>query len=128
MEITGKIVKLLPLQSGEGRNGTWKKQEFILEIPGQYPKSICMHLWGDAIDAAQIKENEEVIASFDIESREYNGKWYTNVKAWKIARPMAQAAAPVAAQPAAPQATSWPTPGDEVKTESAAEDFDDLPF
>jgi hypothetical protein len=46
MEITGTVVSLLPMQSGQGKNGTWKKQEFILETPGQYPKKVCLSLMG----------------------------------------------------------------------------------
>ena len=123
MEIKGTVKQILPVQSGEGRNGTWRKQEFILEIPGQYPKSICMHMWGDAIEASDLKLNEEIVASIDIESREYNGRWYTNIRAWRITReaPSSEGDAPSAEE-------NWPTPNDEVKTESAAEEFDDLPF
>ena len=123
MELKGKIVQILPVQSGQGKNGTWRKQEFVIEIPGQYPKKVCFYAWGDTIDAFALKEGEEVTASIDIESREYNGKWYTNIKAWKVTREQAQTAAPAA--PSDP--SSWPSPKDEVKS-PATEDFDDLPF
>ena len=82
MEITGKVIKTLPLQSGEGRNGIWKKQEYVIETEGQYPKKICFSLWGDKIEQARIAEGEQINLSFDVESREYNGRWYTEVKAW----------------------------------------------
>ncbi|MBN4049735.1 DUF3127 domain-containing protein [Bacteroidales bacterium AH-315-N07] len=84
MEITGKIIKILPLQTGTSQNGEWKKQEFILETPGQYPKKVCITIWGDKIDQFEIAEGDEVTASVDIESREYNERWYTDVKAWKV--------------------------------------------
>src|SRR5882757_9294296 len=84
MEISGVIVSLLPQQSGQGKNGTWKKQEFILETPGQYPKKVCMNLWGDKVDEIKIAVGDKVTASINIESREYNGRWYTDVRAWKI--------------------------------------------
>ena len=84
MEILGKVVQILPLASGMGKNGEWKKQEFILETPGQYPKKVCITLWGDKIDEAKMTEGDEIKASIDVESREYNGRWYTDVKAWKI--------------------------------------------
>jgi hypothetical protein len=90
MEITGKVIKLLPLVTGQGRNGEWKKQEFILETPGQYPKQVCCSIWGEKIDEAQLKENEEIKANIDIQSREHNGRWYTEVRAWKIERPSSQ--------------------------------------
>jgi hypothetical protein len=84
MEISGVVVNLLPLQSGQGKNGTWKKQEFILETPGQYPKKVCMNLWGEKVDEIKISVGEKITASINIESREYNGRWYTDVRAWKI--------------------------------------------
>ena len=84
MEISGVVVNLLPLQSGQGKNGTWKKQEFILETPGQYPKKVCMNLWGEKVDEIKISIGDKITASINIESREYNGRWYTDVRAWKI--------------------------------------------
>lgn len=84
MEISGVIINLLPLQSGQGKNGTWKKQEFILETPGQYPKKVCMNLWGEKVDEIKISVGDKITASINIESREYNGRWYTDVRAWKI--------------------------------------------
>lgn len=88
MEIKGKITQILPLATGEGKNGTWKKQEYVLEIPnGNYaPKKVCFSIWGDKIDTFAIKENEELTISIDIESREYNSRWYTDVRAWKVTR------------------------------------------
>lgn len=86
MEITGTIIKVLPLQSGQGKNGTWTKQEYVIETDGQYPKKICFSLWGERIDSANIKEGELLTISFDIESREYNGKWYSQINAWKVAK------------------------------------------
>ncbi|MCK9561300.1 MAG: DUF3127 domain-containing protein [Bacteroidales bacterium] len=84
MEIQGKLTQILPLQTGEGKNGTWKKQEFIIETSGQYPKKICISMWGDKINNALLQVGNELTAHIDIESREYNGRWYTEVKAWKI--------------------------------------------
>lgn len=86
MEITGTVVSLLPMQSGQGKNGTWKKQEFILETPGQYPKKVCLSLWGEKVDETRLSVGEKITASINIESREYNGRWYTDVRAWKIAK------------------------------------------
>ncbi|NUM49690.1 MAG: DUF3127 domain-containing protein [Flavobacteriales bacterium] len=85
MEIAVKLIQLLPLQTGMGKNGEWKKQEFIVETLGsQYPKKICISVWGDKINESILKEGNELNVSFDVESREYNGRWYTDVKAWKI--------------------------------------------
>ena len=86
MDINGKIIELLPEQSGESANGTWRKQQYILETDSQYPKKICFIIWSDKIDELSIKQGENLSVSIDIESREYNGRWYTDVKAWQVAR------------------------------------------
>jgi hypothetical protein len=84
LKIAGKVVSVLEIQSGDGKNGPWKKQDFILETPGKYPRNVCVTQWGDLIDQNNIKEGDEITAHIDLQSREYNGKWYTDVKAWKI--------------------------------------------
>jgi hypothetical protein len=86
MDISGKVVSILALQSGEGRNGVWKKQEFVIETQAQFPKKVCFSLWGDKIDQARLAENDMITVSFDLESREFNGRWYTEAKAWKVAK------------------------------------------
>lgn len=86
MEITGRIIQILELTSGEGRNGSWKKQSFILETEGQYPKKVCITLFGDKIDKNPISVGELVTASIEIDSREFNGRWYTDVRAWRVAK------------------------------------------
>jgi Protein of unknown function (DUF3127). len=84
MDISGKILQLLPVQTGQGRNGTWKKQEFILETGDTYPKKVCIAVWGDKVDMSSLQPGDMVDVSFDVESREFNGRWYTDVKAWKV--------------------------------------------
>ncbi|HLA53584.1 MAG TPA: DUF3127 domain-containing protein [Flavitalea sp.] len=84
MQLTAKLFQLLPLQTGTGKNGQWKKQDIIVETEGQYPKKVCVSIWGDKIDAQKLKPGAMLTIDFDVESREYNGKWYTDVKAWKI--------------------------------------------
>ena len=86
MELSGKIIQLLPEKSGESARGPWRKQEYILETDGQYPKQVCFMAWSDKIDEFAIKEGENLVVSINLESREYNGRWYTDVKAWKVAR------------------------------------------
>ena len=85
MEISGTITQLLPEKSGQSARGGWRKQEYILETQGQYPKQVCFMVWGDKIDEFGISEGQELLVSIDIESREFNGRWYTDVKAWKVA-------------------------------------------
>jgi hypothetical protein len=87
LAIKGAVKQILEEKSGEGKNGPWRKRDFILETEGQYPKSICITQWGDAIDKSDVQEGETIAAHIDIQSREYKGNWYTDVKAWKIERP-----------------------------------------
>lgn len=130
MELTGKVIAVLPLQSGiSNKNGNeWKKQEYVIQTVNEsFPHHLCFNLWGDRIDQFKIQENELITVSFDIDAREYNGRWYNDIRAWKIERatetttaPMQAAAVPPAfpsAEPVAPQGLG--------QTESAD---DDLPF
>ena len=85
MEITAKLAQILPVQTGTGKNGTnWKKQDVVVETDGQYPKKICISIWGDKINENSLKVGKALTFSIDVESREFNGKWYTDVKAWKV--------------------------------------------
>lgn len=84
MQLTAKLTQLLPIQTGTGKNGEWKKQEIIVETDGQYPKKVCISIWGDKINEGQLQIGNLLKIDFDIESREYNSKWYTDIKAWKI--------------------------------------------
>ena len=102
MNISGKVVQVLPLQQGTSKAGNpWQKQEFILEQGGQYPRKVCISLFGDNV--AKIPQvGQDVMVSVDIDSREFNGRWYTEIKAWNIVLAGAQQAAP------APQPTYQP--------------------
>lgn len=84
LELTGKITQALPEQTGTSARGPWRKQEYIIEIPGDYPKQVCFFVWGDKIDQMGIQPGQELTVSVDLESREYNGRWYTNVRAWRV--------------------------------------------
>lgn len=84
MELKGKVIQLLPVQTGMGKKGQWKKQEFIVETQTQYPKKVCLSTWGDKIDQFNVTAGDLVNVSVDLESREYNGRWYTEARAWKI--------------------------------------------
>lgn len=121
MEITGRIIQILPEQSGQGKNGTWKKQEFVIETNDQYPKKVCMSAWGDKIDQFGLAENKEITASINIESREYNGRWYTDVRVWKVSDVNAASASSTGSAPV-------PPPMEEDALISEEEDTDDLPF
>lgn len=83
-EINGKVIAVLPIATGEGKNGTWKSQDYVLETGGQYPKKVCFNLFGDSIDKFNVGIDDEIKVSYDIESREYNGRWFTTIRAWKV--------------------------------------------
>lgn len=85
MELSGKIFKVNALQTGEGKNGPWQKQEIVIEInSGKYPKKVCVSMWGDLVTNNNFVVGNDISVEFDIESREYNERWYTDVKAWRI--------------------------------------------
>lgn len=119
MELTGKIIHVLQEVSGTSARGPWRKQEYVIEIPGDYPKPVCFMVWGDKIDQFQIADGDELTVHFDLESREYNGRWYTDVKAWRVERPDARD------DSSAPPAMEEPPPIDEPFPDM---DDDDVPF
>lgn len=85
MQFIAKLVQVLPIQSGMGKNGEWKRQSIIVETDGMYPKKVCVTLWGDKVgDTNLLQEGNMLDISFDLESREFNGRWYTDVRAWKV--------------------------------------------
>ena len=137
MEITGKIIQVLEPRGGVSQRtgNSWKTQEFVIETHEQYPRKCVFNVFGeDRLREFNIQVGEELTVSFDIDAREFNGRWYNDIRAWRVVRvdPSAVAAAPAAApqpqayapqpqQPAAPAAAPQP----EVAG-GAAED--DLPF
>ena len=85
LTISGRIDSVLPLQQGTSKAGNpWKKQGYILDTGGQYPKKVCFSLFGDKIDQFPIQVGQDVTVSIGIESREFNGRWYTEVNAWNV--------------------------------------------
>ena len=142
MEVVGKIIQVLPLQEGVGKNGNpWKLQGYVLETFDQYPRKVHFEVFGeDRIKNNPCDIDQVVTVSFDIESREFNGRWYTSIRAWKIQQgDMTQAAAvpgnaapAAAAAPAAPaapvQATMDPVANVDPFDASAGDGTSDLPF
>ncbi|MCL2132643.1 MAG: DUF3127 domain-containing protein [Lentimicrobiaceae bacterium] len=86
LEVIGKVLKILPKQNGVGKNGAWSKCDFVIETMEQYPRKICISAWGDKSDnlEQQCPAGKLVKVSVNIESREFNDKWYTDVRAWRI--------------------------------------------
>lgn len=86
LSVKGKIEQILKPESGVSKAGKeWNKQEFVIETDDQYPKKVCFTLFGDKVNLVEgLTAGQEVEVSFNIESREYNGRWFHNVNAWKI--------------------------------------------
>ena len=85
MEITGKLVAIGDIQQGQSARGAWTKQTIVVETMDQYPKKIACLLFNEMVDKAQaLNLGDTVTFGVDIESREFNGRWYTDVKVWKM--------------------------------------------
>lgn len=124
MEFEATVLSVLPLVKGTSARGEWMKQEVVFELPGEFNRKICVGFWGDkATDAGTLKPGETVAVSANVESREYNGRWYTEVRAWRLTRKAPQQQAP--APDALPPLDAFVS--DEPAASSAAE-VDDLPF
>jgi hypothetical protein len=95
LKITGTVEQILEMQTGTSQRGEWRKQDFVLDLPGEYPRKVCVTVWGDNIDRFALTQGEQVTASIDLQSREYNGRWYTDVKAWKLEKSEGGAADPM---------------------------------
>lgn len=134
LNISGIVINILPLQSGTSKAGNqWQKQDFILETGGQYPRKVCICLFGDNVTKFPLAVGQSVTASVDIESREFNTRWYTDVRAWNVVYNGQQqgAPAPAATAPTAPTAQPAPTPAKGATAQAPAgapAAADDLPF
>ncbi len=143
MDIVGKIIQVLPLQEGISKTGNpWKSQSYVLETQEQYPRKVCFEIFGeDRIKNNPCNVDDVVTVSFDIESREYNGRWYTSIRAWRVqqgnmlsqAAPdpvAASVAAPVAAAPATPSPMANPDTANKAPFDMVGgqDEGEDLPF
>lgn len=122
MEIKGKIILALPEQSGTSKAGNaWKKREYVLETQETYPRKVHFDFFGDKADQFPLSVGDDITLSFDIESREYNGRWFTSIRGWKAEKSNAGADMPPMQQP--PMIDEPPMPASPMGGAS-----DDLPF
>lgn len=133
MDIVGKIIQVLPLQEGVAKStgNPWKIQSYVLETQEQYPKKICFEIFGeDRINSNKCALGDVVTVSFDIESHEYNGRWFTRVRAWRIQQGVvsAEVSQPIAAAPATPVAAPMSASAANVEKFDATDEGTDLPF
>ena len=128
MELTGKVIAVLDARSGISKSSgnPWKMQDYVIETNEQYPRRMCFNVFGeDKINQFNIQVGEEITVSFDINAREYQGRWFNDIRAWKVER-------------GTPEQQAAPAPIDEVPVVDAAaapiptfepeESTDDLPF
>lgn len=134
MDLTGKVIAIMQPRSGtSSRTGNpWMTQEYVIEVPGQYPRKMVFNIFGeDRIKQFNIQAGEEITVQFDIDAREYNGRWFNDIRAFniihgQIAQSVPQATPFAPQQNAAPQAATVPfPPAQEPAGDGAA---DDLPF
>jgi hypothetical protein len=125
MDITGKLIQIIEPITGESSRGPWKKQEIIIETEDQFPKKVCLLNWNDKVEITGLKTNDLIKASVNIESREFKGRWFTDVKIWKIELVNKN-------DQTEPPSDDAPLPGpDEISDDPFADDSgenDDLPF
>ena len=128
LELEGRIARKFSVQTGNSARGAWFKQEFIFEYQeGNFPSQICMNVWGEdkVRDLEKYQVGDKVKISFNLSSREYNGRWYTDVRAWRIEPAGAQPQQPQVAEQYPPQMPSAPAPSID---DLPADGEEDLPF
>ena len=126
MDITGRIIAVMEKRSGQSqRSGNaWASQDYVIETLEQYPRRCVFNVFGeDKINEYNLQIGSEVTVSFDINAREYNGRWYNDIRAWRV---VPAQAAPAPAAPAAPFAAPEATIPAPQAAPAAPED--DLPF
>ena len=120
MEFEGIVYKILPPSSGTSSRGDWQRQDVVFEMPQEYSRKICVTFFNRPSDVALLKLGAMYDVSVNVESREYNGRWYTDVRAWRLKPKDSTAKDRVDSADIAPM----PTQPDPV----SSSDSDDLPF
>jgi hypothetical protein len=129
MEFEGVVFRILPPVSGTSARGVWKKQDVVFEIPGEFSRKVCVTFFGDrADDASSLKEGDRAEVSVNVESREYNGKWYTDVKAWKMVKRSAESTSVDVTPTSGGVPPAYDAPFNESSIPAEPADVDDLPF
>ncbi|MCR5269653.1 MAG: DUF3127 domain-containing protein [Prevotella sp.] len=133
MDLRGKVIAIMEARGGvSNRTGnSWMTQEYVIEVPGQYPRKMMFNVFGeDRIKQFNIQAGEEITVQFDIDAREYNGRWYNDIRAYNIVRESAgqvPAATPFAPQ-AAPAESAANAPFPPAQEPAGEGTADDLPF
>ena len=123
MELSGKVIAVLEPRGGVSKTGNpWKVQEYVIETHDQYPRRMCFDVFGeDKINQFNIQIGEELTVHFDVDAREWQGRWFNSIRAWKVERVSAQHSAPVDAGGPFPPMNAAPV-------DFSGDEKDDLPF
>ncbi len=136
MELQGKIILALPERTGTSARGDWKVQEFVLEtLDAQYPRKMVFSVFGEErLQRFNIQVGQDVNVSFDIDAREYNGKWFNSIRAFDVRPVVPNVQAPtdnppfVTPAPANPIPPATPTSFTSPQPAAESDDAGDLPF
>lgn len=134
MEITGRAIAALPVRTGVSSKGQWMSREYVIETQEQYPKKICFDVFGeDKLKEFNIRENDIIKVFININAREFKGKWYNTISAWKVehlgaAAPQTEATNTQTASPLPSSAPFTPTATPAPAQPAAIAPDDDLPF
>ena len=120
MEFEGVVYKILPLTQGTSARGEWQRQDVVFELPSEFSRKICVTFFNKPSDVAKLREGATYTVSVNVESREYNGRWYTDVRAWRL---QPKETAQNAGIPPMPDAA----PLEEPSYSTPAAEVDDLP-
>ena len=123
MELSGKVIAVLEPRGGVSKTGNaWKVQEYVIETHEQYPRKMCFDVFGeDKINQFNIQAGEELTVHFDIDAREWQGRWFNSIRAWKVERLDQNGPTP-------PEVDEVPFPPMSTPDFSAGDEKDDLPF
>ena len=127
MDFEAIVFSVLPVVKGQGARGEWTKQEVVFEMPGEFNRKLCVGFWNDrAADAGALRPGDRVAVSINIESRERNGRWFTEARGWRMSR-IGQSA-PEAGYPQQPSYQAPAAAPVAAAEEASAAQIDDLPF
>ena len=124
MEFEGVVFKILPPTSGTSARGEWKRQEVVFELPQEFSRKICVTFFNKESEVSSLREGQTCNVSVNVESREYNGRWYTDVKVWRI---QPKSVTPPAESAPMPDCEEYQPVG-VSSAKPSPEDIDDLPF
>lgn len=124
MEFEGTVYKIMPVTKGTSARGDWQRQDVVFDYNdgGNFSRKICVTFFNRPDDVAKLHEGSTYQVSVNIESREYNGRWYTDIRAWRLQAKQQETPA------AAPMSDFPPMPAEPAYAAAPAAEVDDLPF